>query len=83
MTMTGCLPLSDKLSQKALSQGIDKRTLAQLRHDAGQSRRDHLDVVCEGSGSHWHAAPSKTAGLYTEPSLFVGTLRRWLPFLGC
>ena len=71
-------PVSDKLSQKALSQGVDRRTLAQLRHDAGQSRRDHLDLVCKGSGSHWHAAPSKTAGLYTEPSLFVATLRRWL-----
>ena len=70
--------MSEKLSQKTLSQGVDRRVLAQLKHGSSQSRRDHLDLLCKGNGSHWHAAPSKAAGLSVEPSLFVGMLRRWL-----
>ena len=68
---------SEKLSQKKLSEAVDQRSLAGLRHSA--CRRAHLDVVgAEGAGMCMHAAPSRSARLDSETALFVGMLRRRL-----
>ena len=70
---------AEKLSQKKLSEAVDKRSLAQLRHSACRSRRAHLDLVsAEGAGMYLHATPSKAARLDNEPALFVGMLQRRL-----
>jgi len=69
----------EKLSQKRLSEAVDKRSVAQLRHSACRSQRQHFDLVqAEGAGMYMHATPSKAAKLDNEPALFVGMLRRRL-----
>ena len=70
---------AEKLSQKVLSDAVDKRSFAQLHHSATPSRRTHLSLLCaEGAGAFWHAVPCRAARLDNEPALFVGMLRRWL-----
>jgi len=69
------------LSQKVLSEAIDKRAYAQLASPQSccQARRAHLSLVsASGAGLFLHATPSKEAKLNNEPALFVGMLRRWL-----
>ena len=70
---------SEKLSQKKLSEAVDKRSFAQLRSTACRSRRAHLDLVCaEGAGLYMHATPCKAAHLDNDPALYVAMLRRRL-----
>jgi hypothetical protein len=67
------------LSQKSLSEAVDKRTAAQLALPATMARRAHLSLVsASGAGLYLQANPSKTACLNNEPALFVAMLRRWL-----
>ena len=70
---------ADSLSQRVLSQAIEKRSLAQLKDGASQSRRAFLSCVCDEEAENFVTAPPcKAARLKTEPALFVAMLRRWL-----
>ena len=70
---------NQKLSQRVLSQAVDKRTVAQLKSSASSSRCAHLGLVsAPDAGLFLHATPSKAAKLDNDPALFVAMLRRWL-----
>ena len=73
--------ITDKLSQKVLSQAVDDFTAAGLKQEGATStaRRAHLSLVtAPGAGLWLQATPSKAAKLDNEPALFVTMLRRWL-----